>query len=215
MMEEKPQEKVSGMVERAIQDRIGIWAQSSGQKQEDSWVKASQNGDTLAFNRLVLKWEKTVFNIALRMLREREEAAEATQEIFFRAYRNIDRFRQKSRFSAWIYRIALNHCISRIRQRPPGIHLSLDEQKCAVNPPKQLHVTETQLDQVMRSEECDRVLGALAYLTPEQRAVIELKFFQGMTFEDIAGILEIPLSTTKSRLYSGLGILKVHLAEKT
>ena len=202
------------MVERAIPGRVGIWAQSSGKIQEDSLVKASQKGDTLAFNRLVLKWEKTVFNIALRMLREREEAAEATQEIFFRAYRNIDRFRQTSRFSSWIYRIALNHCISRIRQKPPGIHLSLDEPNGAINPPKQLQVTETQLDHLMRSEERARVLGALEYLTPEQRAVVELKFFQGMIFEDIAGILEIPLSTVKSRLYAGLEILKIHLAEK-
>ena len=202
------------MVERAIPDRIGIWAQSSGQMQEDSLVKASQNGDMLAFNRLVLKWEKTVFNIALRMLKEREEAAEATQEIFFRAYRNIDRFRRTSRFSSWIYRIALNHCISRIRQRPPGIHLSLDEPNSAVNPLKQLQVTENQLDQLMRFEQRDRVLGALAHLSPEQRAVVELKFFQGMTFEDMAGVLEIPLSTAKSRLYAGLEILKVHLAEK-
>ena len=202
------------MVERAIPDRIGIWAQSSGQTQEDSLVKASQNGDMLAFNRLVLKWEKTVFNIALRMLKEREEAAEATQEIFLRAYRNIDRFRRTSRFSSWIYRIALNHCISRIRQRPPGIHLSLDEPNSAVNPLKQLQVTENQLDQLMRFEQRDRVLRALEYLSPEQRAVVELKFFQGMTFEDMAGVLEIPLSTAKSRLYAGLEILKVHLAEK-
>lgn len=202
------------MVERAIPDRIGIWAQSSGQTQEDSLVKASQNGDMLAFNRLVLKWEKTVFNIALRMLKEREEAAEATQEIFLRAYRNIDRFRRTSRFSSWIYRIALNHCISRIRQRPPGIHLSLDEPNSAANPPKQLRVTENQLDQLMRFEQRDRVLRALEYLSPEQRAVVELKFFQGMIFEDIAGVLEIPLSTVKSRLYAGLEILKVHLAEK-
>jgi RNA polymerase sigma-70 factor (ECF subfamily) len=214
MMEEKPQAKVGQMVERAIPDRIGIWAQSSGQTQEDSLVKASQNGDMLAFNRLVLKWEKTVFNIALRMLKEREEAAEATQEIFLRAYRNIDRFRRTSRFSSWIYRIALNHCISRIRQRPPGIHLSLDEPNSAANPPKQLRVTENQLDQLMRFEQRDRVLRALEYLSPEQRAVVELKFFQGMIFEDIAGVLEIPLSTVKSRLYAGLEILKVHLAEK-
>ena len=66
----------------------------------------------------------------------------------------------------------------------------------------------------MRFEQRDRVLRALEYLSPEQRAVVELKFFQGMIFEDIAGVLEIPLSTVKSRLYAGLEILKVHLAEK-
>ena len=202
------------MVDQAIPDRIGIWEQSSGHKQEDFLVKATQKGDVLAFNRLVLKWEKTVFNIALRMLQEREEAAEATQEIFFQAYRNINRFRRASRFSTWIYRIALNHCITRIRQKPPGIHLSLDEGNSEGSLQKQLQATENQLDGLMRSEERDRVLEALAHLSPEQRATVELKFFQGMTFEDIACVLEIPLSTIKSRLYAGLEILKVHLAEK-
>lgn len=202
------------MVDRAIPDRINAWAQSPGQVQDDSLVQASQKGDVLAFNRLVLKWEKTVFNIALRMLQEREEAAEASQEIFLLAYRNLSRFRRTSRFSTWIYRIALNHCISRIRQKPPGIYLSLDERNSEGNPRTQLQVKGNQLDRLMLSEKRDRVLEAVSHLTPEQRAVVELKFFQGMSFEDIAGILEAPLSTVKSRLYAGLEILKVHLAEK-
>lgn len=202
------------MVDRAIPDRMNAWAQASGHLQDDSLVKASQKGDALAFNRLVLKWEKTVFNMALRMLREPEEAAEACQEIFFLAYRNINRFRRTSRFSTWIYRITMNHCISRIRQIPPGILLSLDERNGAGNPHKQLQVAENQLDQLMLSEKRASVLEALGRLSTDQRAVVELKFFQGMSFEDIAGILETPLSTVKSRLYAGLEILKVHLAEK-
>ena len=199
------------MVERAIPNSDSAWVKSSSGTQEDFWVKASQRGDTLAFNRLVLKWEKKVFNIALRILQERDEAEEATQEIFLQAYRNIKRFRQASRFSTWLYRIALNHCITRIRQRPPGVHLSLDEGDNAVYPHKQLHIPETQFERVLRLEQHDRVNDALVHLTPEQRAVVELKFFQGMTFEDIAAVLEIPLSTIKSRLYTGLELLKVHL----
>lgn len=199
------------MVEGAIPDSGSAWTKSSNRTQEDFWVRESQRGDALAFNRLVLKWEKKVFNISLRMLHEREEAEEATQEIFLQAYRNIRRFRRSSRFSTWLYRIALNHCITRIRQRPPGVHLSLDEGTESVHSHKQLQVTENQLDHVERCEQRNRVKEALLHLTPEQRAVVELKFFQGMTFEDIADVLEIPLSTIKSRLYTGLEILKVHL----
>lgn len=183
------------------------------QAQENSWVSASQRGDELAFNRLVLKWEKIIYNVALRMLQDREEAAEATQEIFMLAFKSIRRFRRDSRFSTWLYKIAINHCITRARRRPPGIHLSLDHDSVALKPFPQLTVAESQVGQVLRSEQRYRVLGALSHLQAEQQAVIELKFFQEMTFEEIAEVLGIPLSTIKSRLYSGLEMLKARLGD--
>jgi RNA polymerase sigma-70 factor, ECF subfamily len=185
---------------------------SPGRTQEDLWVEASRKGDTRAFNRLVLKWEKTVYNITLRMLQDREEAAEATQDIFLRAYRNIGRFRRNARFSTWIYRIATNHCITRMRRRPPGIHQSLDDGS-PDSFQAQLQVSGSQIDTVIHAERQGRVHKALSHLVPEQRAAVELKFFQGMTFEEIAAVLETPLSTVKSRIYAGLEILKVRLAD--
>ena len=178
--------------------------------QETAWVAASQGGDTLAFNRLVLKWERTVYNVALRMLQDRDEAAEATQEVFLAAFRNIRRFRQDSKFSTWIYRIAVNHCVSRARRRPQGTHFSLDSDEQGARP-AELSITGTQDGELLRAENRSRVRTALAFLPPDQRAVIELKFFQELTFEDIAAILQVPLSTIKSRLYAGLEILKVRL----
>jgi len=165
----------------------------------------------MAFNRLVLKWEKTVYNITLRLLRDREEAAEATQEVFLLTFKNIGRFREGSKFSTWIYRIALNHCLTRLKQRPPGTCLSLEDQKETANPDPHLSVPETQVSELIRMEERKRVLSALTRLPPEQQAVIELKFFQELKFEEIAAILDIPLSTIKSRLYAGLEILKTRL----
>ena len=179
--------------------------------QESSWVTASQRGDTLAFNRLVLKWEKKVYNIALRMLQNREEAEEAAQEIFLLAFRNIRRFRKDARFSTWLYRIALNHCITRARHRPPGIHLSLDDENTKSSTLKEMHTAETQAGELLRSEQQSCVLRALLHLQPDQQAVIELKFFQEMTFDEIAAVLSIPVSTIKSRLYSGLEILKTRI----
>jgi RNA polymerase sigma-70 factor (ECF subfamily) len=165
----------------------------------------------LAFNRLVLKWERTVFNVALRMLQDRDEAAEATQEVFLLAFKNIRHFRQESRFSTWLYRITLNRCVTRARQRPPGAHFSLDETDADLSSSRQLRVAETQSDDLIRSENRNRVLRALAHLPPDQQAVVELKFFQDLTFEDISEILETPLSTVKSRLYAGLETLKIRL----
>jgi RNA polymerase sigma-70 factor (ECF subfamily) len=197
-----------------VSSRSGNSSASSDQTQEDLWVASSREGDTLAFNRLVLKWEMTVYNMALRMLRDQEEALEATQEIFLLAFKNIRRFRQNCKFSTWLYRITLNHCISRAKQRPRGAYLSLDDESVSDSAGGQLQIPQTQVGELIRKERKNRVLEALLYLPPEQRAVVELKFFQEMTFEDIAAVLETPMSTIKSRLYAGLELLKIRLGHK-
>jgi RNA polymerase sigma-70 factor (ECF subfamily) len=178
------------------------------QAKEKSWVSSSQRGETQAFNRLVMKWEKKVYNIALRMLQNREEAAEVTQEVFLLAFKNIRRFRRDARFSTWLYRITLNQCITHARNRPPGIHLSLDDEKTDMGAMKQMRIAETQVGELLRAEQQNSVLEALLHLQPDQQAVIELKFFQELTFDEIAAVLSIPVSTIKSRLYSGLEVLK-------
>jgi RNA polymerase sigma-70 factor, ECF subfamily len=181
------------------------------QDQENSWISASQRGDFPAFNRLVLKWEKTVFNVALRLLQDREEAAEATQEVFLLAFKSIRRFRRDSKFSTWIYRIVVNHCLTRIKQRPPATYLPIEIASDTEIPAPQLQIVETQLDELMRREQRKRVRDALSHLPADQHAVIELKFFQELTFEEIAAVLAIPLSTVKSKLYSGIETLKIRL----
>jgi len=216
-MENEPAQRQTGQIS---QEMGTLWAREGPgsalpeQMQETAWVAASQRGDTLAFNRLVLKWERTVFNISLRMIQDREEAAEATQEIFLSAFKAIRRFRQDARFSTWIYRIAVNHCLSRARRRPQGTHFSLDSDEMKDGPAGELRTTETQDIELLRAENRRRVRAALAFLPPDQRAVIELKFFQELTFEDIAAVLQVPLSTIKSRLYAGLEMLKVRLGAR-
>jgi RNA polymerase sigma-70 factor (ECF subfamily) len=128
---------------------------SSDQVQEYLWVKLSRQGDARAFNRLVLKWETTVYNMAYRTLRDREEAAEATQEVFLLAFKNIRSFRQNSKFSTWLCRIAINYCVSRLKQRPPRTHLSLEDQNITTGSTKQLQIPQTQFSSLMRSEQRD------------------------------------------------------------
>ncbi len=179
--------------------------------QEGAWVFASQQGDALSFNRLVLRWEKPIFNLTLRMLQDREEAAEAAQEVFCSAFRNIRRFRRDAKFSTWIYRIAVNHCISRLRRRPPGLHMSMDDQRPDAPLKGWNPAVESHEQDLVREEERGRVRRALERLPADHKAVVELKFYQELTFEDIADILETPLSTVKSRFYSSLDMLKLRL----
>ena len=178
--------------------------------QELIWVEAGRNGDVHAFNSLVLKWEQRVYNIALRMLHNREDAEEAAQETFLLAWRNIRSFRRDAKFSTWLCRIAINHCLTRIQQRPRGFRQILPEENEAPWP-SEFQIAETQTESLLRGERQQRILDAMARLSPDQRAVVELKFFQEMTFEEIGAALNIPLSTIKSRLYSGLTELKAKL----
>ena len=179
---------------------------------ESVWIAASRNGDVSAFNSLVLKWEKRVYNIALRMLRDRDEAEEAAQEAFLLAWRNIRRFRRDAKFSTWLCRIVINHCLTRLERRPPGMRQTLPEENEACRQ-SGFQIAETQTESLLRGERQRRILDAMARLPPDQRAVIELKFFQEMTFEEIGEVLNVPLSTLKSRLYSGLAELRVRLGK--
>ena len=179
--------------------------------QEVEWVKASQRGDTLAFNRLVLKWERSVYNLNLRMLQDPDEAAEVTQDVFLSAFQAIRRFQHTAKFSTWLYRIACNQCLSRLRQRPQAIHYSLDDGRPGNPVHQRLPAHDSHEELFLNEEQGTRVRQALVSLSPDQRAVVELKFFQELTFEEIAEVVQIPVSTVKSRLYSGLEVLKTKL----
>ncbi len=183
----------------------------NGSSQEIAWVIASQQGDVVSFNRLVLKWERSIYNLTLRMLRDADEAAEATQEVFLLAFKGIRRFRLDAQFSTWLYRIAANLCTSRLRKRPPGVHLSLDGSAEGVEVGLNLPARDCQERDLLKQETDRRVRRALDQLPQEQRIVVELKFFQDLTFEQIAAVLGAPLSTVKSRLYNGLETLKSRL----
>jgi RNA polymerase sigma-70 factor (ECF subfamily) len=182
--------------------------------EEAAWIAASQQGDTMAFNRLVLRWEKAIYNLSLRMLQNREEAAEIAQEVFLSAFRNIQRFRKDAKFSTWLYRIAVNHCITRLRKKPPGIHLSLEDDADDELPrANRLAAPGNHEEDLLKKENRKRIRQAMESLPPEQRIVIELKFFQELKFEEISAACATPLSTIKSRLYAGLETLKIRLVD--
>lgn len=178
---------------------------------ESDWVAASQRGDNRAFNQLVLKWEKPIYNLTLRMLHDPGEAEDTTQEVFLAAFRNIRRFRKDSRFSTWLYRIAVNHCLSRLRRRPQGVHLSLDADRPEERIASRLPSQESHEGEILSEERQSRVRAALQFLQPDHKAVLELKFFQDLTFEEIAAVIEAPVSTIKSRLYAGLEVMRYRL----
>lgn len=209
-----PRRNMEETLQQAFLGNRALGAESPERSQETAWVLASQRGDSLAFNRLVLKWEKSIYNLALRMLQNTDEASEATQDVFLSAYQNIRRFRLDAQFSTWLYRIAANHCISMLRRRPPGVHYSLDDHREDNAVAQGLIQRQSHEEEVMLQESRHRVRQALEHLNPNQKAIVELKFFQELTFEQIAVITETPLSTIKSRFYASLEQLRVRLGSE-
>jgi len=181
------------------------------QKTDDDLIRLALNRDTDAFNELVIRWEKMVYALAYRVLGNKEDAHDVCQEAFIRAYGGLKNFKGQSKFSSWLYRITLNLCHDWLRRErrmkfvQPSDELTLKEQQ-QVN-----SSSETIEDRVIRRD-LDRVVSkAIATLPENQRVVIVLKEYHGLTFREIADVLECPLSTVKTRLYQGLRILKQRL----
>ena len=180
---------------------------------DEELVALAAAGDTNAFNQLVVRWERPIYTLAFRVLGREEDARDICQEAFLRAFRGLKGFKGQARFSSWVYRIALNLCRDWLRREKratvvqPSEGFDLNEQGI-VDP-----ISETVEDLIVRRDLGRAVSKVMATLPVEQRTVIILKEYHGLTFREIAELVGCPLSTVKTRLYQGLSILRRHLAE--
>jgi len=176
-------------------------------------VQRVVRGDGAAFNLLVARWEKRLFNFVYRLTGDREDAFDICQDSFVKAYEQISQLKDASRFSGWLFKIARNHVVSlcRSEQRLPKIEepregedeVGIEEMlsnssQIRIDGPHEFQPTELRLI----------VEKALDHLPFEQRETIVLKIYEGLKFSEIAEIAECPVSTVKSRLYLGLTQLK-------
>jgi RNA polymerase sigma-70 factor (ECF subfamily) len=175
---------------------------------DEELVARSRGGDLDSFNQLVLRWERPIYALAYRVIGREEDARDVAQETFLRAFRALGGFKGQAKFSSWLYRITLNLCRDWIRrerrtpiaQTPEGVDL-IELAGEAVD-------TESVDDLVSRKELSRAVAKAMAMLPDEQRTAIILKEYHGLTFQEIADLLDCPLSTVKTRLYQGLTVLR-------
>jgi RNA polymerase sigma-70 factor (ECF subfamily) len=180
---------------------------------DDDLVEAFQAGDLSAFDDLVRRWDRKMQGAIYRIMGSEEEARDLSQETFLRAYRALKAFKGEARFSSWLYQIALNVCRDRMRRKRGRSFVSLDEldeagqSLPAFTGPSALEIAE-------RNDVARAVSAAVAALPEEQREVIVLKEYQGLTFLEIAEILGLPMSTVKTRLYRGLGQLRERLEQQ-
>ena len=180
---------------------------------DEELVALSQGGDLDSFNQLVVRWERPIYALAYRVIGREEDARDVAQETFLRAFRALKGFKGQAKFSSWLYRITLNLCRDWIRrerrtpiaQAPEGVDL--------IELAGEETVSESLEELVGRKELGRAVSKAMATLPEEQRTAIILKEYHGLTFQEIAELLDCPLSTVKTRLYQGLSVVRKQLQQ--
>src|SRR3989441_6700935 len=185
---------------------------------EAEWARAAAAGDKAAFARLVEKHKQSVHGLCFRMLGAGEEARDAAQEAFVRAYIGIGDFDPRQPFAAWVLRIARNHCIDLLRRRRPMLALAAegrgdDPAETGVAPELQDHFAVSG-EQRVQEEEAQRDLDrAVAALPPRYREVIALFHIQHRSYAEIAQTLDVPIGTVMTWLHRARKELMVKLAE--
>ena len=168
---------------------------------DEELVARSMGGDLDSFNQLVLRWERPIYALAYRVIGREEDARDVAQETFLRAFRALNGFKGQAKFSSWLYRITLNLCRDWIRkerrtpvsQAPEGIDI--------IELAGEATPTDTIEQLVGRNQLSRAVSKAMASLPDEQRTAIILKEYHGLTFQEIADMLDLSVSAVETLLF--------------
>lgn len=166
-------------------------------------VEKVQAGDKRAFDLLVLKYQPKILGLISRYVKDSHEVQDVAQEAFIKAYRALPRFRGDSAFYTWLYRIAINtaknHLVSRGR-RPPGSDVDVEDAE-HYDSGDALRVQENPENQLFSAELAAVVNGAIKELPEDLRTAVTLREFDGLSYEDIAEIMDCPVGTVRSRIF--------------
>jgi RNA polymerase sigma-70 factor (ECF subfamily) len=184
---------------------------------ETRLAKLARNGDRGAFAELVDLYKDKIYHLAYRMLNNKHEAEDAVQETFLRVYTNLHRYDEQQKFSTWIFRIGTNHCIDRLRKRKHSAY-SLDAEMPdgegndyysmlpghENTPEKQIILSETQL----------QIRKAIDALPEKYKSVVILRYLQDMSLQEISDVLDMPVTTVKTRVHRGREYLRKRLEQE-
>jgi RNA polymerase sigma-70 factor (ECF subfamily) len=167
-------------------------------------VAASLSGNPEAFGILVQRYDRAVYHLAYRTLRDVEEARDATQEAFFKAFRSLRTFKPEAKFSTWIFSIAYHGCCDRLARRKRFSNEELPERADASPGPEQAAIA---------LDDARRLRAAIDKLPEKYRTVITLYHLQGQQYEEIANVLGLPMGTVKTHLFRAKEQLRRALSE--
>jgi RNA polymerase sigma-70 factor (ECF subfamily) len=178
--------------------------------QEHKLVEAARQGDRSAFGRLVKAYQGPVYNLTYRMLGNQEEAEDAAQEAFLRAYRKLDSYDAARKFSTWLLSIASHYCIDQLRRRRLN-WLSLDDE--GVPPDAMTSHQPGPERHAIQSEHEAQIQALLDTLAADYRAVVVLHYWYGLSYDEIAQTMDSSVSAVKSRLFRARRMLAQQLQE--
>lgn len=171
-------------------------------------LQLCRQGDAYAFETLFRKYQAYVHNVCLGMLCNGDDAADVTQETFLRLHRSLDSFRGDASFSTWLYRVAVNLCITELRRKGRSRFQFLDEvareEDGSLHDEPSVHPDEA----VEQAEDRRIVHQVLQTLPPDYRAIMVLRHFQQLAYEEIAEVLGLSLSQVKTRLFRARKLFK-------
>jgi RNA polymerase sigma-70 factor (ECF subfamily) len=174
-------------------------------------VARARAGDRAAFDELVVRHEDRVYNMALRMLGQPDDALDLAQEVFLAAYRALDGFEAKAAFSTWLYRVTVNRCRDELRRRATVKHTRPRPLSVDADPPDPPAHGASPADLAVARESEALVAAAIAELPEEAREALVLRDVEGLAYEEIASVLDVPVGTVRSRLNRARTLLRDRL----
>jgi RNA polymerase sigma-70 factor (ECF subfamily) len=171
---------------------------------DEAFVRAALSGQPEAFGVLVERYERAVFTLTLRMMRDRDDASDCAQDAFYRAFRSLHTYRPGARFSTWLFTIAHNCCIDRLNRRNRFAGGEITDYADAAPGP------EARYEQ---DDEARRLRAAVDALPEKYRVVITLYHLQHRQYEEIARVLGLPIGTVKTHLFRAKELLRKRLNE--
>jgi RNA polymerase sigma-70 factor (ECF subfamily) len=180
--------------------------------EDQNLAQRAAGGDVEAFARLVREHSGLVYRVAARILNA-QEAQDASQEVWIRVWKNIRKFRGESAFSTWLYKITVNTCLSTLRKEQARDARELDEEPPYL--PANLGIEDDPETAALAGERREELLQALERVRAEHRAALVLRHMEGLSYAEVAQILEVPDGTAKGWVSRGRAALLVALSRES
>ncbi len=184
-------------------------------KEDLDLVALAQEGDQQAFGKLMSRYKESIYFMVLKMVHNRDDADDLTIEAFSKAFNNLKNYSADYAFSTWLFKIATNNCIDFIRKKRLQT-TSLDQSAFSneEGDAPTISVKDTNLDPeegMIKEQRAARIRQVIEKLSPKYRQLIELRYFEELSYEEIAEKLDIPLGTVKAQLFRAKDMLFTHL----
>lgn len=171
--------------------------------------RASKKGDQKAYAELMGRYRDTIFFMLLKMVRDKDDADDLTIEAFGKAFKNIEQYTPDYAFSTWLFKIATNNCIDFIRRRKQAVSLdrtyqTADGDEIVIEPKSETLNPE---EKIIKKQKIKLMQSVVEKLQPRYRSLVELRYFQEKSYEEIAKELDLPIGTVKAQLFRARELL--------